>query len=534
MKDIVVLRVLPFVITLHLAVFGLSQVNSFQPLALQSQLRTRTKTVHVQTTTTVTTTLKKVNVNRLELTLKSTIQDNSGQLDAKEIDNEYEYENLTQPTSSALSMNLDELSHELHGRGKAQLSWDCFRIGIDPIHFHNPAFPEEELDNALRGLLDHIDNRNPLLCTTTRKDIQQHLSSRRESQTMGSKALKALSQYCYPSSLGIESSIATLSEITRSNDGTTKLLLKLVNTDFYIESVIIPNPGWGKSTLCISSQVGCAQGCVFCATGKMGRLASLTPDQILVQLYYANKVCRVINSSNSNSNSSNSNGNGDCDGDGTPGSDKSQNLPQIDNVVFMGMGDAADNIESVKKAVDVMTDRSCFALAPSKITISTVGPSPDVFDKLAQADAVLAWSVHAVRDDLRKKLVPSTKYTMVELRDGVVHALTNRSKRMRALMLEIALMDGLNDGVQEAEELADFCVDLTSRVEGMKLMVNLIPFNDIGYEQYRRPSDANLAAFQKVLVEKGVKTYVRTTRGDDESAACGQLATKKRKKQQKD
>lgn len=506
MKEIVVLRVLPFAIILHLAVFGISQVNSFQPLALQSQLRTKT----VQTTV---TTLKKV--NRLQLSLKATIQDNSGQIDAKGINEE----KSTQPTSSALSMNLDELTRELRGRGKAQLSWDCFRVGVDPFHFHNPAFPEHELDNALRGLLNHNDYP---LCT--RKDIQQHLSSRRESQTMGSKALKALSLYCYPSSLGIESSIATLSQITRSNDGTTKLLIKLVNTDFYIESVIIPNPGWGKSTLCISSQVGCAQGCVFCATGKMGRLASLTPDQILVQLYYANKVCRVINSSNSNSSNS----------DGTPGSDKSQNLPQIDNVVFMGMGDAADNVESVKKAVEVMTDRSCFALAPSKITISTVGPSPDVFDKLAQADAVLAWSVHAVRDDLRKKLVPTTKYTMEELRDGVVHALVNRSKRLRALMLEIALMDGLNDGVQEAEELADFCIDLTSRVEGMKLMVNLIPFNDIGYEQYRRSSDANVAAFQKVLVDKGVKTYVRTTRGDDESAACGQLATKKRKKQQED
>jgi len=500
MKEIVVLRVLPFAITLHLAVFGISQVNSFQPLALQSQLRTKT----VQTTVTA---LKKV--NRLQLSLKATIQDDPGQIDAKESDKE----NSTQLTSSALSMNLDELSRELRGKGKAQLSWDCFRIGVDPFHFHNPAFPEQELDNALRGLLNHNDFP---LCT--RKDIQQNLSSRRQSQTMGIKSLKALSLFCYPSSLGIESSIATLSEITRSNDGTTKLLIKLVNTDFYIESVIIPNPGWGKSTLCISSQVGCAQGCVFCATGKMGRLASLTPDQILVQLYYANKVCRVINSSNISN------------GDGTTGSDKNQDLPQIDNVVFMGMGDAADNIESVQKAVEVMTDRSCFALAPSKITISTVGPSPDVFDKLAQADAVLAWSVHAVRDDLRKKLVPSTKYTMEELTDGVVNALIHRSKRLRALMLEIALMDGLNDGIQEAEELADFCLDLTSRVEGMKLMVNLIPFNDIGYEQYRRPSDANLAAFQKVLVDKGVKTYVRTTRGDDESAACGQLATKKRKK----
>jgi len=248
-------------------------------------------------------------------------------------------------------------------------------------------------------------------------------------------------------------------------------------------------------------------------------------------LYYANKVCRVINS-DANANiieNENEISNDGSNANSTP----NQGLPPIDNVVFMGMGDAADNIPAVQKAVEVMTDRTCFALAASKITISTVGPSPDVFEKLAQADAVLAWSVHAVRDDLRKKLVPTTKHTMEELKDGVVRALIHRSKRLRTLMLEIALMDGLNDGVEEAEELGDFCLDLMSKVDGMKLMVNLIPFNDIGYEQYRRSSDANIAAFQKTLVNKGVKTYVRTTRGDDESAACGQLATKKRKKQKK-
>ena len=234
----------------------------------------------------------------------------------------------------------------------------------------------------------------------------------------------------------------------------------------------------------------------------MGRLASLTPDQILIQLYYANKVCRARGG---------------------------LGLPQIDNVVFMGMGDAADNIEAVRQAVDVMTDRSCFALAPSKVTISTVGPSPEVFGELAKADAVLAWSVHAVRDDLRKKLVPTTKYSMEELGDGLVLALKDRSKRMRNVMLEVALMDGINDGVREAEELADFALGLMERVEGMKLMVNLIPFNDIGIDKYRRPSGENVAAFQKIMVTKGVKTFVRTTRGDDESAACGQLATKKRK-----
>ena len=195
----------------------------------------------------------------------------------------------------------------------------------------------------------------------------------------------------------------------------------------------------------------------------------------------------------------------------------------------MGMGEAGDNIDSVQQAVKCMTDRSCFGLAPSKITISTVGPSPDVFEKLTQADAVLAWSVHAANDELRKKLVPTTKYSMDELKDGVIKALCKRSKRLRNLMLEITLMDGINDGLKEAEELADFALDIQNRVDGIKLMVNLIPFNDIGYEQYRRASDENIASFQKVLVGKGVKTYIRTTRGDEENSACGQLATKKRR-----
>jgi hypothetical protein len=216
---------------------------------------------------------------------------------------------------SALGMNLQELTEQLHGKGKAQLAWDCFKIGLDPLHFYNPVFPQEQLDNALLHATifqhnTHSGNLVQIGTSSTREQIQdKYLPLKRKSQTMGINALKQLSSpSCYPSPLGIESSIATLEHITRSKDGTTKLLLKLVaSSNYFIESVIIPNPEWGKSTLCVSSQVGCKQGCVFCATGKMGRLASLTADQILIQLYYANKVCRVM-----------------------------EDLPQIDNVVFMG------------------------------------------------------------------------------------------------------------------------------------------------------------------------------------------------------
>ena len=409
---------------------------------------------------------------------------------------------------SPLSMNLDELTTSLNGKGKAQAAWDCLRVGVDPLLFHNPSYPQQQLDNALSladGNISARTSTSKITSTTqtqitTREQIQQHLPARRQTQMLGGKALEALSRN-YPSSLGIEPSLATLDQITRSNDGTTKLLLKLTNTNFFIETVIIPHPEWNKSTLCISSQVGCAQGCVFCATGKMGELGNLTSDQILIQLYYANKVCRVT-----------------------------EDLPPIDGIVFMGMGDASRNVAAVRKAVDVMTDRSCFALAPSKITISTVGPNPGVFAELAEADAVLAWSVHAVRDDLRKRLVPTTKYSMKELGDGLVQALTTRSKRLKSLMLEVTLMDGINDGAKEAEEMAAYALDLKSKVPGMKLIINLIPFNDIGYEMYRRASAENVAQFQKILVESGINTYVRTTRGDDESAACGQLATNKRKR----
>jgi 23S rRNA (adenine2503-C2)-methyltransferase len=195
----------------------------------------------------------------------------------------------------------------------------------------------------------------------------------------------------------------------------------------------------------------------------------------------------------------------------------------------MGMGDAADNAESVCRAVHVMTDRSCFGLAPSKITISTVGPTPESFGELAKANTVLAWSVHAARDDLRKQLVPTTRYTMEELSDGLVHAVSARTKRLRNVMLEITLIDGLNDSITEARELAVFANNIKERVDGIKLVVNLIPFNDIGYDQYQRAKPESVAAFQKVLIDSGIQTYIRTTRGDEEHSACGQLATKKRK-----
>jgi len=279
--------------------------------------------------------------------------------------------------------------------------------------------------------------------------------------------------------------------------------VRLASDGLEVETVIIPWVERSSSTLCISSQVGCRMGCTFCATGRMGKLRSLSSDEILSQVYFANKVCRL------------------------------KDIPTIDNIVFMGMGEPADNAPAVTLAAKILTDTNLFSLAQTKTTISTVGPTPQCFSTLATAPCALAWSVHAARDDLRRQLVPTTKYSMSELRDGFISALRDRPKRLKTSMLEVVLVDGVNDNEREALELVEFAKVMIEEVEGIKLVVNLIPFNDIGHVSFGTPSRERVSAFQEILIQNGIYTFVRTTRGDDEMAACGQLATKKQKKKKK-
>uniref|UniRef100_A0A7S4N2E0 Radical SAM core domain-containing protein n=1 Tax=Odontella aurita TaxID=265563 RepID=A0A7S4N2E0_9STRA len=413
---------------------------------------------------------------------------------------------------SPLSLTVDELGELLGGFGRAQSAWDCLREGIDPLLYYDDAIDESTLDasvaECVRGLIP----------PSTRGGLMECLPPRRRTQGMGRGALRVLGKVMEgatsssssseaertrkkESTIGIEGGIATLSHIRTSRDGTTKLLVKLASDGLEVETVIIPWDERGSSTLCISSQVGCRQGCTFCATGRMGRLRSLTSDEILSQVYFARKVCRTLSV-----------------------------LP-IDGVVFMGMGEPADNSDAVVKAAEILTERMGFGLARQRVTISTVAPNPDAFRRLGRAPAALAWSVHASRDELRKKLVPTTKYAMEELAKGYVDAMLSRPKKLRTSMLEVALIERVNDDPEEADHLADFALGMMERVPDMKLMVNLIPFNDIGHATYRKPSMERVYAFQERLTSKGVFCFIRTTRGDDESAACGQLATKKNKKQ---
>eukprot|EP00538_Stauroneis_constricta_P002337 CAMPEP_0119552408 /NCGR_PEP_ID=MMETSP1352-20130426/5425_1 /TAXON_ID=265584 /ORGANISM="Stauroneis constricta, Strain CCMP1120" /LENGTH=486 /DNA_ID=CAMNT_0007598649 /DNA_START=71 /DNA_END=1534 /DNA_ORIENTATION=+ len=379
----------------------------------------------------------------------------------------------------AISMQIDELARVLGGKGRAKIAWDCYSIGIDPANFFG---------SVIRLGYDDFET------------IQNMLPSSRRWQTLGTETLERLAS-CYPTAGGmVEGGVAKLSHISRAADSTTKLLLKLED-GLEVETVIIPWKGQ-RSTLCISSQVGCRQGCTFCATGRMGRLRSLNSDEILAQMFYAKKICRL------------------------------NGLPDITNIVFMGMGEPADNADNVITAAEILTTRELFQLAQKKVVVSTVAPTPDAFRKFGAAPVALAWSVHAVNDDIRKRLVPTTKYSMVELRQGLIDSLLARpeSGNCRSIMLEVALMAGVNDSMQCADDMIDFAKVIIDEVPGCKLVVNLIPFNDIGHEVYERPTDDAVKTFQTRLQAGGVYTCVRATRGDDKTAACGQLATKKAKK----
>lgn len=284
--------------------------------------------------------------------------------------------------------------------------------------------------------------------------------------------------------------------------GTTKLLLTLADGRD-VEAVIIPRdrhqrgaPGHGApahSTLCVSSQVGCGRACAFCATGAMGLVRSLSADEILQQVHAAVRVAAA------------------------------RGLPPVRNIVYMGMGEPADNLYAVSASLEALVDRHGFGLARRHVCVSTVGPSPAAIRALAPLPARLAWSVHAADDGLRRALVPTTRHRMTELRDAFGEALAARGSSDR-LMVECALIDGVNDGTDHADALAALLAPLPGGTR-----VNLIPYNlneGLGpYGASFRPARPEaVAAFQRRILDAGAICTVRAARGDREAAACGQLA----------
>jgi len=247
-------------------------------------------------------------------------------------------------------------------------------------------------------------------------------------------------------------------------------------------------------------------------TGRMGKLRSLTSDEILAQMFFAQKIIRQSQ---------------------LPGA-TNKPLPQIANVVFMGLGEPSDNAEAVVLATHLLTERGGFQFSAAKIVVSTVGPTPQSFALFQHAKCVLAWSVHAVDDVLRKRLVPTTQYKMTELRQGLMDALNARPLKLRTVMLEVVLLRNVNDDLQHADQLAEFAKVILDQVQACKLVLNLIPYNPIddnvqgggGGIGFEKPSTERCLAFQQRLQNQhDLYAFVRVTRGDDESAACGQLIT---------
>lgn len=316
---------------------------------------------------------------------------------------------------------------------------------------------------------------------------------------LGKHALSLLRDFC------TASPVRVLEAPTVSSDGVHKLLLAMKD-NAEVEAVLIPmatrrqDESIERTTLCISSQVGCRQGCRFCATGTMGLHRSLELSEVLGQLFEALALVR------------------------------SSRLPPLTNIVFMGMGEPLDNADVVQSALELMTDHLTFNLAKHSICVSTVGPSPEHIKRMIPMPAMLAWSLHAANDELRRLLVPTTRHTLAELRDAFDHVLRQRNDK-HGLLIEVTLIDGINDRMQHADELVEFIKPMFG-----KSKVNLIPYNPnaglgIAGKLFQPSPPDVLEAFRKRVLEGGVVCKVRETRGDsDKASSCGQLLTSKSKR----
>ena len=271
-----------------------------------------------------------------------------------------------------------------------------------------------------------------------------------------------------------------------SEDGTRKWVISVGNKDL-IEMVLIPEKN--RATLCVSSQVGCAVDCSFCATGKQGFSRNLNLDEIIGQVWVA------------------------ANSFGVP---RSPDARPITNVVMMGMGEPLLNFEPVVDAMKLMMDDNAYGLSKRKVTLSTSGIVPRIDDLGKVTDVALTISLHAPNDELRNKLVPiNKKYPIKELIDSVKRYVEGCSDK-RVTTVEYILIEDVNDSLELAEELCELLTQLPCKI-------NLIPFNTFEGSDYLKPSGNRVKRFQKYLQEKGYVTTIRSTRGDDIMAACGQL-----------
>ncbi len=276
-----------------------------------------------------------------------------------------------------------------------------------------------------------------------------------------------------------------------SADGTIKWLFD-VGDGNAVEAVFIPEDDRG--TLCVSSQAGCAVGCRFCSTGHQGFSRNLKTGEIIAQLWFAEHFLRKhLNRSDR----------------------------VITNVVMMGMGEPLQNYNELIPALRVMLDDHGYGLSRRRLTVSTSGVVP-MMDRLAQdCPVALAVSLHAPNDTLRDNLVPlNRKYPIAELMAACNRYLQHAPRDF--ITFEYCMLDGVNDQPEHARELVALVRKYATG--GVWCKFNLIPFNPFPASGLKRSPNERVQAFAKILLDAGIVTTVRKTRGDDIDAACGQLA----------
>jgi 23S rRNA (adenine2503-C2)-methyltransferase len=273
-----------------------------------------------------------------------------------------------------------------------------------------------------------------------------------------------------------------VASVERSTDGTVKAALTTWD-GAVLEAVAIPEEG--RTTLCVSTQIGCPLACSFCATGTLGLGRNLGAAEIVDQL------CRMR-----------------------------ELLPErrITNVVFMGMGEPLLNLPAVVEAVRTLLHPKGFAMAPRRVTVSTSGVVPRIADLLAAVPVNLAVSLHATTDAVRDVLVPLNKRFPLAVLLGTLREIPQLTRR-HPVFVEYTLMEGVNDSVEDARRLVEL-------LRGLPAKVNLIPMNTHPDAPYRPPAPEVASRFMGELVQGGLVATLRRSRGADIDAACGQLAAR--------
>jgi len=294
-----------------------------------------------------------------------------------------------------------------------------------------------------------------------------------------------------------------LDKIQQAADGTEKFVFMLSDGK-RIESVLIPAPD-KRLTLCISTQVGCAMGCTFCRTGRMGFVRDLTQGEILGQILGVQRTPLLCKEGRGEVDSCLPHLTSPYKGEGS----------QITNIVLMGMGEPLVNYDAVASATAIILDDRAFNFSKRRVTISTSGLLPQLKKFAKQFDIKIAISLNATTDEVRNSLMPINKrYHIFEL----MKYCRDYSRRSRyRVTFEYVMIRGVNDTSQDMKRLVKL-------MNGIRAKINLIPFNPFPGCDYEGPLELTLNNWYKFLTEHGMQTNIRVSRGQDILAACGQLA----------